>query len=65
MSKKPTASSSILRRLAFAALVTSALSLQGCATAMENIAVGAGLGAVGTVAALGCMLTCQGREPGW
>jgi hypothetical protein len=53
------------RRLVFAALVASVMSLQGCATAVENIAVGAGLGAVGTVAALGCMLTCQGHQPGW
>ncbi|MBB5503024.1 hypothetical protein [Paraburkholderia sp. MM5384-R2] len=39
--------------------------LQGCATTAENLAVGFGLGAVGTVSALGCLLACKMANPHW
>jgi hypothetical protein len=42
-----------------------AMSLQGCSTTLENIALGAGVGVAGTVSALGCLLACTDRGPGW
>jgi hypothetical protein len=42
-----------------------AMSLQGCSTTLGNLALGAGLGAVGTVSALGCLLACHDPGPGW
>ncbi|WP_245641683.1 hypothetical protein [Paraburkholderia bannensis] len=45
--------------------LAGALSLQGCSTTLENIALGAGVGVVGTVSALGCLLACQDHGPGW
>jgi hypothetical protein len=46
-------------------LLTAALTLPGCATTAGNIALGAGLGVVGTVSALDCLLTCHDGGHGW
>jgi hypothetical protein len=53
------------RVLSLSLVLFATMPLQGCATTVENIALGAGLGAVGTVSALGCLLTCQQPEHGW
>lgn len=65
MSTKRTSWRIVLRCLAVAVGLASTLSFQGCATTVGNIALGTGIGAVGTVAALGCALTCHGSSPGW
>lgn len=46
-------------------LLASTSLLQGCATTAQNIALGLGIGTVGTVSALGCLLTCQLNDPHW
>ncbi|QGZ65483.1 hypothetical protein [Paraburkholderia acidisoli] len=46
-------------------LLASTSLLQGCATTAQNIALGLGIGTVGTVSALGCLLTCQLNDPRW
>jgi len=65
MSQRHTFCSRILGHLLLAGLLTSTSLLQGCATTAENIALGFGLGSVGTVSALGCLLTCQLNDPRW
>ncbi|CAM2153512.1 MULTISPECIES: hypothetical protein [Paraburkholderia] len=54
-----------LRRLLLLLLIASSTLFQGCSSTLGNIALGMGLGTVGTVSALGCALTCQGGDPGW
>lgn len=65
MSQRHPSCSRILGRLVLMVLLASASLLQGCATTAENLAAGFGLGAVGTVSALGCLLTCQLNDPRW
>ncbi|CAG9222249.1 conserved hypothetical protein [Paraburkholderia tropica] len=54
-----------MRRLFLLIAIASITQLQGCSSTLGNIALGFGLGTVGTVSALGCALTCQGGDPGW
>ncbi|WP_143037221.1 hypothetical protein [Paraburkholderia tuberum] len=65
MSPRRTSSSRLRYRLFLASLLTSITLLQGCATTAENLAVGFGVGAVGTVSALGCLLACEMANPHW
>ncbi|WP_321818182.1 hypothetical protein [Paraburkholderia sp. J69-2] len=41
--------------------VSGLLSLQGCASTLGNVVLGAGIGAVGVVGALVCALECGGK----
>jgi hypothetical protein len=65
MSQRRKSSSRLRHRLLLASLLTSLSMLQSCATTAENLAVGFGLGAVGTVSALGCLLACEMANPHW
>lgn len=48
-----------LRRLLLAALLASVCGLQGCATSIETLGLGIGIGAVGAVGAIGCAIGCH------
>ncbi|MGF6701433.1 hypothetical protein OKW38_006110 [Paraburkholderia sp. MM5496-R1] len=65
MSPRRTSSSRLRYRLFLASLLASITLLQGCATTAENLAVGFGLGAVGAVSALGCLLACEMANQHW
>jgi hypothetical protein len=65
MSQPRPSCSRIAGHVLLAVLLTSTSLLEGCATTAENIAVGLGLGTVGTVSALGCLLACQLNDPHW
>ncbi|POR52705.1 hypothetical protein B0G62_1042 [Paraburkholderia eburnea] len=65
MSKNHSSIRRALNRLTLGLALAGAMSLQGCSTTLENIALGAGVGVVGTVSALGCLLACQDKGPGW
>ncbi len=65
MSKNHSSIRRALNRLLLGLTLAGAMSLQGCSTTLENIALGAGIGVAGTVSALGCLLACQDRGPGW
>jgi len=65
MSQRRSSCSRILGRLVLTVLLACASLMQGCATTAENIALGFGLGSVGTVSALGCLLACQMNDARW
>ncbi len=65
MSKNHSSIRRALNRLMLGLALAGAMSLQGCSTTLENIPLGAGVGVVGTVSALGCLLACQDKGPGW
>ena len=65
MSQRRPTCSRILGQLLLPVLLSSTLMLQGCATAAENIALGFGIGSVGTISALGCLLACQMNDARW
>jgi len=65
MSQRRSSCSRVLGRLALTVLLASTWLMQGCATTAENIALGFGLGSVGTVSALGCLLACQMNDARW
>lgn len=54
-----------LNGVAYALALFAATQLQGCATTVENLALGAGVGAIGTVSALGCLLACPPPSHAW
>ncbi|QGZ58457.1 hypothetical protein [Paraburkholderia acidiphila] len=62
--RRPTCSR-ILGQLLLPMLLSSTLTLQGCATTAENLALGFGIGSVGTISALGCLLACQMNDARW
>jgi hypothetical protein len=43
----------------FAATLVCACGLQGCATSLETFGLGAGVGIVGALGALGCAIGCH------
>lgn len=65
MSKQHSSFLRALKRLILGLALAGAMSLQGCSTTLENIALGAGVGVAGTVSALGCLLACPDHGPGW
>ncbi|HEV3426754.1 MAG TPA: hypothetical protein VG320_02625 [Paraburkholderia sp.] len=65
MSKHHLSIQRAFNRLMLGLAVAGAMSLQGCSTTLENIALGTGIGVAGTVSALGCLLACQDKGPGW
>ncbi|MEX3950956.1 hypothetical protein AB4Y40_24755 [Paraburkholderia sp. EG287B] len=65
MSQRRPTRSRILGQLLLPVLLSSTLMLQGCATTAENIALGFGIGSVGTISALGCLLACQMNDARW
>ncbi|NKJ50440.1 hypothetical protein CIC12_27705 [Burkholderia sp. SG-MS1] len=48
-----------VRRWLFAATLVCACGLQGCATSLETFGLGAGVGIVGALGALGCAIGCR------
>lgn len=48
-----------VRRALLVATVAAACGLQGCATSLETLGLGLGLGAVGALGALGCAIGCH------
>ncbi|CAB3785488.1 hypothetical protein [Paraburkholderia fynbosensis] len=47
------------QRWLFAATLICAGGLQGCATSLETFGLGAGVGIVGALGALGCAIGCR------
>jgi hypothetical protein len=48
-----------VRRWLFAATLVCTCGLQGCATSLETFGLGAGVGIVGALGALGCAIGCH------
>ncbi|WP_322047680.1 hypothetical protein [Paraburkholderia sp. J67] len=65
MSKESSAFRRALNRSVLGLALALAMGLQGCSTTLENIALGTGIGVAGTISALGCLLACQDKGPGW
>ena len=52
-------SSKAVRQLLLGALLTVVCGLQGCATSLETLGLGVGLGALGVAGGAVCMLACH------
>lgn len=48
-----------IRQLLMVAALAGACGLQGCATSLETLGLGAGVGIVGAFSLLGCAIGCR------
>ncbi|MGI4859686.1 MAG: hypothetical protein ACRYHA_22740 [Janthinobacterium lividum] len=55
----PSAVAKTVRHVVVLVALVAVCGLQGCATRVETLGLGIGLGAVGTVAGVSCVLTCS------